>query len=181
MATNAPVMDAVRVPPSSLDDVAIEEQRMLAEFVHLSDSAQRAANEALDLLRAATGMSLNDFTRSSGQRGARQHRVLRCDPAFAGVAQELGNRVLQCGSADDAGIAQFNQTGAFGGRDEVRHDVDRPHLFGRAIVGAVDHKRRLYLHSDFTTETQRNWKSPRRHRGSDHDLFIFRCPRVLGG
>src|ERR1019366_4739353 len=128
----------------SLDDIAVDEDGALAELVHVGDGAQGAANEALNFVGASAGASLGHFARTAGQCGARQHAVLGGDPAFAAVTQKLRNGVLYGGGADDTRIAQFDQARAFSGGDIAGDDVQRPDLVGSAIVGAIDHKPRLY-------------------------------------
>ena len=123
-----------------LNHVAVEEDGALAQLLHVGDGAQRAADEPLNLVRAAASAALGDFARRARQRGARQHAVFAGDPAFAAVAQERRHRFLDGRGADDARVAQLDEARAFGGGDEVGKDVHRPHLFGRAIVGAEDHK-----------------------------------------
>ena len=57
-ATKAPVMEAVRVPPSAWMHVAVDPERALAQRLQVHHRAQRAADQPLDLVRAAGGPAL---------------------------------------------------------------------------------------------------------------------------
>src|SRR6516162_8820939 len=127
-----------------LDHVAVDEQRALAQLVRVGDGTQRAPNQSLDLMRATARSAFRDLAWATGQGGAGQHAVFGGDPAFPAVAQELGDGVFDGGGADYTGVAQFDEAGAFGGRDVVGNDFDRAHLVKGAIVGAIDHRGRLY-------------------------------------
>src|ERR1019366_6172695 len=102
-------------------------------------------NEPLDLVSAPTLASFVGLAWRASQRGVRQHAVFAGHPALAAIAQKLRHRVFNGGRADDASVAEFDQARTFGSGDEVGDDVDRPHLLRRTIIGAIDHKRRLYV------------------------------------
>ena len=99
--------------PVGLEDVAVEDDGALAEGAHVDDAAEGAADEALDLVGAPADLSLFGFARGASERGAGQHAVLGGDPAFAGVAHPAGDALLDGGIAQDAGVATFDEDGAF--------------------------------------------------------------------
>ena len=84
-ATKAPVIAAVRVPPSAWI-VAVERDGALAEQAEVEHAAQRAADQALDLLRAAALLAARRLALAARVRRTRQHAVLGGDPAGAGAA-----------------------------------------------------------------------------------------------
>ena len=87
-ATHAPVIDAVRVPPSATEHVAIELDRELAELEVIEHRANAAADQPLNLLRAPA--ELRALARRARPRRARQHRVLGGHPAFAAPRRQPG-------------------------------------------------------------------------------------------
>ena len=75
----------------------------------------------------------------AGQSRTRQHAVLAGDPAFAAIAHETRDSFFDRGSADDTGIAHFNQDGTLRSRDEFRGEDDGAKLVERAIIGTIEH------------------------------------------
>ena len=71
----------------------------------------------------------------AGEGGAGQHAVLGGDPAAAGVAQPAGDALLDGGVAEDAGVAGFDEDGAFGHDDVAGGDADGAEGVGGAVVG----------------------------------------------
>ncbi len=97
-----------------LDDVAVDGDLPLAELGQVDHCAQRAPDQALDLLRAARGMAGGGFTSGAIGGGARQHAVFRRHPT-ATLPLEPGRHALfQARRAVDVGIAEFDQAGALG-------------------------------------------------------------------
>ena len=123
-----------------LDDVAVEPDRALAQAAQVGDGAQGAADEALDFVGAAAGASFADLARGSRQCGTGKHAVFAGDPTFAAVAQELRDGFFDRGGADYAGIADFDEGGAFGGVDVVGRDENGTELVGGTVVGAEKHR-----------------------------------------
>ncbi len=74
----------------------------------------------------------------AGEGGAGEHAVLGGDPAAAGVAEPAGDTLLDGGVAEDAGVAGFDEDGAFGHRDVVGGEADGAESVGRAVVGAEE-------------------------------------------
>ena len=99
-ATKPPVIDAVRVPPSAwMTSQSIQIVRSPSSVSRV-DRAQRAADQPLDLLRAAADLAGAGLALRARRRGARQHAVFGRDPALAGVAQERRHAVLDARRAD---------------------------------------------------------------------------------
>src|SRR5690606_15717027 len=71
-----------------LQHVAVERDRAFAECGAIDTRAQRTADEALDLERAPALLAARRFALGAFVGRARQHAVLRRDPAFALAAQE---------------------------------------------------------------------------------------------
>ena len=82
-ATKAPVMLAVRVPPSAwITSQSICRVRSPSSCRSI-DRAQRAADQALDFLGAAGLLAARGFAVAARIRGARQHAVFGGQPALA--------------------------------------------------------------------------------------------------
>ena len=125
-----------------LEDVAVEDDGALAEGLHVDDGAQGAADEALDLVGAAADLAALGLAGGAGEGGAGEHAVLGGDPAAAGVAQPAGDALLDGGVAEDAGVAGFDEDGAFGGGDVAGSDAEGAEGVGGAGVGAEELGRR---------------------------------------
>ena len=70
-----------------LQDVAVDPHRALAERLEVDDRAQRAADQPLDLDRAAVGAAARGVALLALARRGGQHPVLGADPAAPGAAQ----------------------------------------------------------------------------------------------
>ena len=121
-----------------LEDVAVEDDGALAEGLHVDDGAEAAADEALDLVGAAADFAALGLAGGAGEGGAGEHPVLGGDPATAGVAEPAGDALLDGGVTEDAGVAGFDEDGAFGGGDEVGGEADGAEGVGGAVVGAEE-------------------------------------------
>ena len=106
-ATQAPVIEAVRVPPSAwITSQSTVIWRSPSAF-EVDDRAQRAADQALDLDGAAVLLAGGGFAAGALERGARQHAVFGGDPAAA-LALEPGRQALfQRRRHQHVGIAEF--------------------------------------------------------------------------
>ena len=117
-----------------LNDVAVERDRPLPEFLQLGHGAQRPADEALNLLRAPADFSGRGLALRPRGRRPRQHAVFGCDPPLAGVSPERRDAVLDAGRADHFRLAGFDQHRAFGVNQVVGRDAGRAELFRKAAV-----------------------------------------------
>src|SRR4051794_24902430 len=100
-----------------LQYVTVKDHCSLAEDVHVYYGAERAADEALDLMGAAGDLPALRFARGAGEGGTGKHAVLSGDPTAAAIAQPGGNPLLDRGVAQDAGVAHRDEDGAFGSGD----------------------------------------------------------------
>jgi hypothetical protein len=75
------VIAAQRVPAVGGEHVAVDPHRALAEQLGVDGAAQRAADEPLDLHRAAVDAPLRRVARLAAARRRREHPVLRGHPA----------------------------------------------------------------------------------------------------
>src|SRR5207247_22407 len=108
------------------DHVAVDQERALAEGGQIHDGAQAPSDQTLDLVRAparAAALALDALARA-----ARQHGVLRRDPAPALAAQEGRHALLHGRRAYDPRRAHLDQHRALGGREEAGREPDRPEL-----------------------------------------------------
>ena len=123
-----------------LQDVAVDVDGALAERREVDHPAQRAADQALDLDRAAVGAALRHVAllAVAGRRG--QHPVLGRDPAAALAHQPARDRLLGRGGADHARLAARDQRRAGGGPDEAGLDRGGPQRVGRAPPAPLAHR-----------------------------------------
>src|SRR6266542_700900 len=121
-----------------LDDVAVDPDRALAELGHLDDGAERAADQALDLLRPAAGPA--PLAAHARVRRARQHAVLRRHPALALPLEEGRHLLLDRGGADDLRVAELDQDRALGVAEVVAGHAHGPEVLGPAAVEAEAHR-----------------------------------------
>ena len=113
-ATQAPVIEAVRVPPSAWMHVAIDRDLALAERLQIDRRAQGAADQALDLDRTAALLAGGGLAAGAFQRGARQHAVFGGDPAAALALQPWRQPLFQRGGDQHMGVAEFHHAGTLG-------------------------------------------------------------------
>jgi hypothetical protein len=115
-----------------LQHVAVERDRSFAERTQVDDRAQRAADQPLDLERATRLLAARRFAGRAAVRRARQHSVLRRDPAFTFPAQERGHAVVDARGDEHTRIAELDQHGAFRVPRESPRDAHASELIGRA-------------------------------------------------
>src|SRR6059036_2509476 len=142
-----------------LDHVAVHSHRALAELGAVDDGAQGPADEPLDLLRSAARPAVL-AGRARGGR-ARQHGVLRGDPALALALQEGRHLVIERRRADHLGRPELDQHRALGVDQEVPRHGDGAKLVGRAAVGAGHGAYRLFVTSDGARAARLRWSQLR--------------------
>ena len=123
-------MDAQRVPPSAW----MTSQSMV---IWRSPSASRsttAADQTLDLARTAVQLERLDVALFARIGRARQHRVLRRDPAEALALEEGRNLFLDRSGADDPGVAHFSQHRTLRIHGKSGRQLDRAHFVLRSSV-----------------------------------------------
>ncbi len=133
-ATQPPVIDAVRVPPSALQHIAIDGDLAFAERLQICDGAQAAADQALNFLCAA------------GRAGRRRSRAACAyasragSMAYSAVTQPRPWPRNHCGGLSSSEAVQSTcvspnlmRQGAFGIARDIAFDDHGPHLIRRAF------------------------------------------------
>jgi len=100
---------------------------------------QAAADEALNLLRAAGLLARRRLAPHALMRGAGQHAVFGRDPALAGALQEGWRLFFQAGRDQHMGVAEAHKAGSLGMLGEAGFQADGAHLIGRAALMAKWH------------------------------------------
>src|SRR5262249_24455311 len=116
-----------------LQDVAVDADLALAQSFEVGDGAQRAADEALDLLRPAALAAARGLAVGARRGGARQHAVFGGDPAVAAVAQARRYLLLEAGGAEDVGVAEPRKARALG----IFREADLERNRAKRVVGAA--------------------------------------------
>ena len=115
-ATQAPVMAAVRVPPSAWMHVAVELDLVLAKRLKVGDGPQGASNQSLDFQRPARlALPRGCLTVACVlwvERGSMPYSAVT--QPRPGVAKEGGHPVLDRGGAQNMRVAEFGKAGALG-------------------------------------------------------------------
>ncbi len=119
-----------------LQHVAVEINRSFAKLFQIEHRAHRAADQALDFLRAAALLAAGGFPVAAGVRGARQHAVFGRHPAFAAALLVAGNSFLDGSGAQHPCAAELDQHRAFGVNGVVAGDAHRAQGVRGARAGA---------------------------------------------
>ena len=133
-ATQAPVIEAVRVPPSAWMHVAVDGDLALAERFQIDRGAQRAADQALDFDGAAALLAGGGLAAGALQRGARQHAVFGGDPAAALALEPWRQPLFQGRRHQHMGVAEFHHAGAFGVFDHAAFQRHGAQFIGRTAA-----------------------------------------------
>src|SRR5262245_14575955 len=142
-----------------LDDVAVHPHGALAELAPIDDGAQRAADEPLDLLRAAARPAV--LARRARVGGSREHRVLGRHPALALPLQERWDFVLDRGGADHLRRAELHEHRALGVQEEITRERDGTKLVGDAAVRASHRAYRLRVTAGVAAAARARWSQLR--------------------
>jgi hypothetical protein len=118
-----------------LHHVAVDDDGPLPEPGEVHDRPQAAADEPLDLLRAAAEPALDRLPLNPLGAGARQHPVFGGHPARPAVAQKRRDFVLDGRGADHPRVAPLDEAGGVGELHHPARQLDRPQLAGCAAVG----------------------------------------------
>src|SRR5205085_10693173 len=111
-----------------LQHIAVEMDRPLPERREIDDRAERATHQPLNLLRASALLAARRLAIGAGIGRARQHAVLRRDPAATAVLEEGRPSLLDRSSAQHARVAELDQHRAFGMLGVVALNADRAQL-----------------------------------------------------
>ena len=120
-----------------LQHVAIDPHAALAEGPQIGDRAQAAADQPLDLVRAAADSSARGLALHACVRGAREHAVLRGDPPPSRIFEECGNALLDGCRTHDPRLPHLDQSRALGMATEARDDFDAAKLARTATIGPL--------------------------------------------
>ncbi len=101
----------------SFDDVAIDDDCVLAEGGEIGGTAEGTAHQALDFLRAATGTLALAFHALA--RALREQGVFGGNPARAAAGEPVGDLREEGCVADDAGASHLDEHGTVGTGDEA--------------------------------------------------------------
>ena len=115
-----------------LQHVAVDVDLALAHGRQVDHRAQRAADQALDLLRAARLLAARGLAVGAGMGRARQHAVLGGHPAAAGVAHPGRHPLVDRGGAQHVGVAELHQARALGMAGEAGFEGNFAKLVGGA-------------------------------------------------
>src|SRR5262249_27207505 len=118
------------------DHVAVDRDLPLAEFRKIDDGAQRASNQALDLLRPPGLVADRRFAPGAFTRGAGQHAVFSGHPAAALSLEPRRQALLEARRAEDVGIAKLDQARALGVHGNGAFEGNAAQLVGLAFGGA---------------------------------------------
>src|SRR3981189_2683272 len=122
-ATQAPVIEAVLVPPSAW--MTSQSTGILRSPSASRATAARAADQALDFDGAAALLAGGGLAAGAFQRGARQHTVFGRDPAAALTLQPGRQPLFQRRGDQHMGVAEFHHAGTFGVFDHAAFERHR--------------------------------------------------------
>src|SRR5690606_26098180 len=111
----------------SLDHVAVHDDLAFAERHTVHAGAEGAADEPLDLLRAAGLLAGRSLAAVSRVRRARQHTVFGRYPTEAGSLQERWRLFLDRRGAEDMGVAAPDEARSLGVLGDAGLDLDGTH------------------------------------------------------
>src|ERR1700722_19136018 len=122
-----------------LQHIAIDGHGALSQSLQIDDRAQRAADQALNLLCAAGLLAASRLACRARMGRARQHAVFGGHPALTGAAQESRHTLFDAGGAQDPGCAETHQHGAFGVLGKAALEFQFAQFVGGAPAGAKAH------------------------------------------
>ncbi len=122
-----------------LEDVAIDPNGALADFLQIDRGAEGTADQALNLAAAAVEFSLRDVTRLSRSGGIREHGIFGCEPTAgdALLSHPARDALFDHRATDDARLTHRDEDGAAGVRGDAEFERDRADLIGRAAIGTI--------------------------------------------
>ena len=98
----------------SLKHIAVNNDGVLAEGLHVDNGPQASPNQTRDLMSAATNLALNGFAVHARICGARQHGVFGRYPAFALARHPARDAVCEGCGAQHLGAPEGNERRPFG-------------------------------------------------------------------
>ena len=97
-----------------LQHIAVEGDLTFSQRLKIGDGSQTAADQTLDLMRAAGLLAGADLALRARVGCPREHAVFGGDPAASLTAQPGGRLVFERSRAQHMRGAEFDQAGAFG-------------------------------------------------------------------
>ena len=132
-ATQAPVIEAVRVPPSACSTSQSSVIWRSPRACRLVTARRlRPIRRWISCVRPDC-LPRRRFAPCAGMRRARQHGVFGGDPAASLAAQPGRRLVLERGRAEHMGRAEFDEAGAFRITRDIAFDRDWPQFVGGAF------------------------------------------------
>ena len=123
----------------ALQYVAVHCDQMFAQTLQIDSRTEGTPDQALNLRAAGGEFQTGNVARLAIPVGARQHIILRRDPAFA--ARDIDRRaVLHARTAQDDGVSALDQTASLRETRKICGNFDRPQF--------VDSPSVFPLHSD---------------------------------
>src|SRR5690606_31862494 len=121
-----------------LQHVAIDADLTLAERLQVHHRTKRTADKALDFLRAAGLLAGARLAAHALMGRARQHAVFGGDPALPAALEPRRHPLFKARRAEDMGIAEAHEAGAFGVLGDAGFEADGAHFMrltsGRAHI-----------------------------------------------
>src|SRR5450631_1202483 len=127
-------------PAVRLQHITIQRHGTLAERLQINDCAQRATDEALDLLSSAALFAARRLARTPRMRGTRQHAVFGRYPPLAFAAQKMRYAIFDTRGAQHLGIATLDEYRAFSMLAEAARQLHGTQLIGIAPTRPCAHK-----------------------------------------
>ncbi len=134
-ASQAPVIAAVRVPPSAwITSQSMTIWRSPSACRLVTARKLRPMRRWISCVRPV-GLPDGGFAPRARMGGARQHGIFRRHPAAALAAQPRRRLVFERRRAKHMGIAEFHEAGALGIAGDAALETDGAHFVGRAFAG----------------------------------------------
>lgn len=118
-----------------IEHFAIADDRSLAERIKIDNRPEGAADEPLNLGRAAIDLAVA-FALFARARAARKHVVLGGEPALAAARHPVGNFVLDTRRAENTGPAELNKDAARRSAGKAAGEANVAKLIGTALIVA---------------------------------------------
>ena len=151
-ATQAPVIEAVRVPPSACNTSQSMVICRSPRRGRSTTDTQRSPDEALNLLGATRNLAGRGFALGSRRGRARQHCVFGRHPSSSLTAQPRRRLFLERGRAEHVRFPEANETRTLGIARDPALEADWAHFvvgaFGRTHGRASLSLSRLALTAD---------------------------------
>ena len=155
-AMNAPLMDAVRVPPSAwITSQSIVNVRSPITDRSTAGRGERPISLCISCVLPRT-LPARRFTPYPLRRGAREHPVLRGEPADALVPHHLRNLLLDCRGADYLRVPHLYQHGAGRALQVTPRYLRRAHLVQFSSIKSIQNISSIPVSLRFSSPSTRS-------------------------